>query len=355
MRFAVYVISLLLLVVISGCGKRILVTPDKKPPAEKPVENVTFAGTIPCADCRAMDLTVTLFQDKTFRLRRVLTGLRQGGSRTEYDLGRWKIVDDRLILDNGDRWPMQFRYMTETEIRMLDQRGNEIVSKLDYSLRKIRFVDIVPGPVALDGLFSKGGAAFSFRECKTGKQYPLLFQSRNTAVEQQYMELRSGSGKPLLATLKGSFVMRKPQAGAPPMEHIVVQQFGRFWPGGDCRSRRKSAVKLTGTYWNVIDITGIEDVMNTGGKSPYLLLALNSNSIKGFTGCNSLMGQYAKAPASIAFSRLATTRMACPGSSPRIEKAFLNALRNAVAWKITGTTLELYDNGSRLLMRLKAG
>ncbi len=355
MRLTVYVISLFLLVVISGCGKGILVTPDKKPSGEKPVENVTFAGTIPCADCKAMELTVTLFQDNTFRLRRVLTGLRQGGSRTEYDLGIWKRNDDRLLLDNGDRWPMQFRYVTDTEIKMLDQRGNEIVSKLDYSLRKNQFIDIVTGPVVLDGIFSKKGAAFSFRECKTGKRYPLLFQSRSSAVEQQYMELRSGSGTPLLATLKGNFVMRKPQAGAPPREHIVVQQFGRFWPGGDCKGRGKSAVNLTGTYWNVIEIAGVENVMKTGGKSPYLLLTLNSNSIKGFTGCNSLMGQYAKAPASIAFSRLTTTRMACPGTTPVIETAFLNALRNAVFWKISGKTLELYGNGSKLLMRLKAG
>ena len=350
MRNAAVFLSLMMMVVISGCGVRIT-----KPDQPLSTVNVTYAGFIPCADCRSKELTVTLFGDRTFRLKRVLIGIEGGGSRTEYDLGKWYTKGNRLVLDNGDKWPIQFRYVTEKEIRMLDQRGNKIVSSLDYSLRKTSFVDMLPGPLTMNGMFLSVGDAFTFKECKTGKSYPLVFQSRDTSVVEQYLALRSGAGKPVLATLKGRFVVRKPERGAASREHIVVQKFGRFWPGGSCANPGTPAVKLVGTYWRVISIAGSTNVKIGSRKAPNLVMSLYGNSIKGFTGCNSLMGNYEKGSATLSFTRLSTTRMACPGKSGSIEQAFLSALENTSRWKITGKTLELFDSRNRLLIRLKAG
>lgn len=350
MRHAAVFLSLLMLVVISGCGVKIT-EPDVKPS----VGNVTYSGTIPCADCRSRNLTVTLFDNKTFRLKRVSIGVQGGGNKIEYDLGKWSRKGNRLVLNNGERWPLQFRYVTENQIRMLDQRGNEIVSKLDYSLKKTPFVDILSGPMKLNGMFFYMADAFTFRECKTGKTYPLVFQSPDASVEKQYLALRPGAGKPVLATLKGRFVMQKPEPGASPREHIVVQKFKSFWPGGTCKNPGKPSVTLGGTYWRVISITGSPGVLDGARKMPNLVLSLYGNNIKGFTGCNSLMGEYTKNAATLSFSRLATTRMACPGKSGTVEQIFLTALKKTAGWKITGKTLELFDKRNRLLMRFKAG
>ena len=351
MRNAAVFLSLLILVVISGCGVKIT-EPDIEPPSPA---NITYSGTIPCADCRSRNLTVTLFDDKTFRLKRVSIGVQGGGNKIEYDLGRWSRKGSRLVLDNGEKWPLQFRYLSEKEIRMLDQRGNEIVSKLDYSLRKKPFVDILAGPMKLNGMFLYMADAFTFKECKTGKSYPLVFQSPDVSVEKQYLALRPGAGKPVLATLKGAFVMRKPEPGAAPREHIVVQKINRFWPEGTCKNPGKPSVVLGGTYWRVISIAGSPGVLDGARKTPNLVLSLYGSSVKGFTGCNSFMGEYTKGATALSFSRLVTTRMACPGKSGAIEQVFLGALRKTSGWKITGKTLELFDKRNRLLMRLKAG
>ncbi len=354
MRNAAVFLCLLMLVVISGCGVKIT-EPVTKPDIKPVSGNITYTGTIPCADCRSRNLTVTLFADKTFRLKRVSIGVQGGGNKTEYDLGRWSGKGDRLVLNNGQKWPMQFRYVSGKEIRMLDQRGNEIVSKLDYSLRKTSFVDMLSGPMTMNGMFRYMADAFTFRECKTGKSYPLVFQSPNVSVERQYLALRPGAGKPLLATLKGRFVMRKPEAGAAPREHIIVQKFKRFWPGGTCKNPGSPAVALTGTYWRVIAITGSPDLLKGNRKAPNFVMSQYGNNVKGFTGCNSLLGAYAKGATTLSFSRLGTTRMACPGKSGDVEQAFLAALKKVSGWKVTGKTLELFDSRNRLLMRLKAG
>ena len=350
MRHAAVFLCLLLLVVISGCGVKIT-EPDIKPS----VGNITYSGTIPCADCRSKQLTVTLFDSKTFRLKRVSVGVKGGEDKTEYDLGRWYRKGNRLVLDNGEKWPLQFRYVSGNEIRLLDQRGNEIVSKLDYSLKKTPFVDMLSGPMKVNGMLLYMADAFTFKECKTGKNYPLVFQSQGASVEKQYLTLRPGPGKPVLAALRGTFVMRKPETGSAPREHIVVQKFERFWPGGTCKDPGKPSITLSGTYWRVISITGVQDIVSEGRKAPNLVLSLYDNSVKGFTGCNSLMGEYTKGATTLSFSRLATTRMACPGKSNSVEQAFLAALKKASGWKITGKTLELFDSRNRLLMRLKAG
>ena len=354
MRHAAVFLSFLILIFISGCQGK-YTKPDVPPAVRKPSENITYAGSIPCADCRLQKLTVTLFKNKTFRLKRVSIGVQGGGNKIEYDLGRWYRKSGRLVLDNGKKWPLQFRYVSGKEIRMLDQRGNDIVSKLDYSLRKASFVDMLSGPLTMKGMFLYMADAYTFRECRTGKKYPLVFERPDASVERQYLSLRPGAGKPVLATLRGRFVMRRPEKGAAPREHIIVQKFKRFWPGGTCKNSGSPAVTLAGTYWRVISIAGGTAVLNKSGKVPNLVLSSYDDSIKGFTGCNSLMGSYAKGSAALSFSKLATTRMACPGKSGKTEQQFLTALKQVSGWKIPGKTLELFDKRNRLLMRLKAG
>ncbi len=349
MRHAAAAFSVILILAFTGCSGFSPVS-DTTPSGR----NTTFSGSIPCADCRSQALTVTLFRDHTFRLKRVYSGLRSGGSKTVYDLGRWSRKGSRLVLDNGERWPLQFRFVSGSEIRLLDQRGNEIVSQLDYSLRKTPFVDMLPGPMPLRGGFRYMADAYTFSECKTGKTYPLVFERPDGTVESKYLALRPAPGKPLMATLKGRFVMRRPEKGASAREHVIVRSFGRFWPGATCEGSLKPAVSLAGTYWKLLSVTGFSGSFDKGRRVPHIVLSSSGGSLKGFTGCNSLMGAYAGGKATISFSKLTTTRMACPGKSGDVECVFLDALGKTASWKITGKTLEMFDRRHRLLMRLKA-
>ncbi len=354
MRYAAAVLSFVLLFAMAGCQGK-YTKPDVPPSTGTYGKNITYAGAIPCAECRLQKLTVTLFDDGTFRLKRVLVGVQGGGNKVEYDLGRWSRKSGRLVLNNGDKWPLQFRDISGKEIRLLDQRGNDIVSKLDYSLRKTAFVDFLSGPMAMNGMFLYMADAYTFRECRTEKNYPLVFATSNSSIEKQYLALRSGPGKPLLAKLSGRFSMRRPEPGAASREHIIVQDFKRFLPRATCTKLAGPAVALHGIYWKVTSVSGSTNLLKAGSKVPNLVLSAYGNTVKGYTGCNSLMGSYKHSGSGLSFSKLSTTRMACPGSSGKIEKAFLAALRKTVGWKISGKKLELFDNQNKVLMRLKAG
>ncbi len=349
MRFFLPVFTLLLFVFVAGCSG-LAPAPDLGPGAQ----NVTYSGTIPCADCRSQQMTVTLFADRTFRLKRTYAGLRTGGSKTVYDLGRWSRKGGRLALDNGERWPVQFRYVSGDEIRLLDQRGNEIVSKLDYSLRRSPVVDMLSVPMSMRGRFIARSGVYSFTECKTGKTYPLVFERPNPAVERQYLTLRPAPGKPLMATLKGRIAVRRGRKGGGASEHVIVQSFGRFLPGVSCAEPLQPAARLSGTHWRPIAIAGFAGSPQGERKGPHIVLSARDGGVKGFTGCNSLMGLYASDRSTISFSMLSTTRMACSGVSGDVERAFLGALKKAAAWKISGRTLELFDAAHRPVMRLEA-
>ena len=66
----------------------------------------TFAGELPCADCSGQRLVLTLFEDHTFRLRRTYLGVKEGGDKDFYNLGRWARARDdglRLVLRSGTK------------------------------------------------------------------------------------------------------------------------------------------------------------------------------------------------------------------------------------------------------------
>jgi heat shock protein HslJ len=65
------------------------------------------------------------------------------------------------------------------------------------------------------------------------------------------------------------------------------------------------------------------------------------------------MGQYALDGESLHFSKMATTRMACPEPLAAQESAFLKALETTAAWKISGNQLELKNGSGAVLARFE--
>lgn len=83
------------------------------------------------------------------------------------------------------------------------------------------------------------------------------------------------------------------------------------------------------------------------GKIP--TLKIESGKVLGNAGCNNYFGELALDSASGSFSakNLASTKMACSDMST--EDNFLNMLLKATHYRISGNTLELYQNSLLLL------
>jgi len=110
--------------------------------------------------------------------------------------------------------------------------------------------------------------------------------------------------------------------------------------------------ELAGTRW-VLTQLGSQPVTPADGR-PEQFIALESTQqrVAGNAGCNRLMGSYALNGDQLAFSQMATTRMACPDMER--EAALLKALEATKSWRISGAQLDLLDAGANLVARFEA-
>jgi len=82
-----------------------------------------------------------------------------------------------------------------------------------------------------------------------------------------------------------------------------------------------------------------------GGEVPYIRLRSDTARVEGFSGCNSLFGQYERSGSDrLRFERLGSTRRACADSIPADhERRFMAALTATRRYAIRGDTLTLLD------------
>ena len=96
----------------------------------------SYAGTIPCADCPGIDVTLAFTADgsysETMRYRE-----RDANHASS---GRWTLDADgkrlRLVEDGGDGGVRWMQIVSPTEVRMLDSEGRPIESPFDYTLTR---------------------------------------------------------------------------------------------------------------------------------------------------------------------------------------------------------------------------
>ena len=105
---------------------------------------------------------------------------------------------------------------------------------------------------------------------------------------------------------------------------------------------QKDKNSITERYWKLIELNGqkIPDSENEK-KEAHIILKIKDNQVIGNGGCNSLNGTYSLSEGShIKFSRMVSTRMACPGMET--EQQLLNALESTENYFINSDTLLLH-------------
>jgi heat shock protein HslJ len=96
---------------------------------------------------------------------------------------------------------------------------------------------------------------------------------------------------------------------------------------------------LQGATWRLTRLHA--QPIDAGDKTPSLRFDAEGQ-VTGFTGCNRLFGRYRLDGARIVLGQMALTQMACLDGMTR-EQDFLQALKETLAWKISGTNLFLHD------------
>ncbi|AOP42242.2 envelope stress response activation lipoprotein NlpE [Edwardsiella piscicida] len=199
--------------------------------AEQPLVPMaqSFQGTLPCADCGGMEMSLFLDKDGSFVLKSIYRASRDGDqSFAEY--GRWQRTADRLVLIGSDGEKRYFRPVGN-DMRLLDASGNEIDSPFNYTLRAATS----PPPVTamnVKGMYRYMADAATFHDCATDNVYPV---SNTIELEQAYINARPAPGQAVYVEMKGHFAVLPSMEEGQVEKTLVPDGEARF----DARGRRR--------------------------------------------------------------------------------------------------------------------
>lgn len=124
---------------------------------------------------------------------------------------------------------------------------------------------------------------------------------------------------------------------------VEVSHNGKTYTGCGASLRQ---LTLLNDIWVLKTING-KPVQPGGPKNevPRLEIQLTEGRVMGTTGCNRLTGRVKADTRQVQFGPLATTRMACPGETGRLEGDFLEALNQSLTYRVGDGLLSLlHDN-----------
>jgi putative lipoprotein len=116
----------------------------------------------------------------------------------------------------------------------------------------------------------------------------------------------------------------------------------------------KSQARLIETYWKAIELEGKPVEVKAGTREPHMVLRSDKNAVSGFSGCNTFRGTYEVNGESLRFKSMASTLMACLPAGGDTEKNFLSAITATASQRISGETLELRDQDSKVRARFES-
>ena len=310
----------------------------------------TFTGELPCADCEAISYHLDLFTDQSFFMRMSYLG-KPGGPFD--DIGRWELSSDRtiLILRGGREAPVRLSIESNDALRMMSPTGEPIVSELNYTLRRSSVFNPIEPKLHMRGMYSYMADAGIFTECLTGRKMPVAMEADNRALEEAYMNAGHEPGEALLVTLEGQIAQRMPMEGPGPVDVLIPIKFTGIRPGETCDTSLNVA-DLQNTYWKLTFI-GNEAVFSYKNQREAHIVLHAENRLAGSDGCNRIIGSYQMDGDSIRFSKLGSTRMACPEGMEQADQ-FKAAMEVVSYYRIVGQHLELLDNDKKMLIRFEA-
>ena len=314
----------------------------------------TYTGTVPCPDCDAMDVILTLRADGLFLLKKTMKKGEHWDTSTQ--LGRWKYDPAEKVLVLGTKRgalaTLVFADDGQSILRLQDMEGRKFSDTDNYVLQKNSTVNNITDPVRMRGMFSIQEERPVFVECMSGHAFPVAREKGYRKLERAYDTTPHGRGEALLVAIEGSFDTR-PTLDDRTEEVILVHRFVRIFPDQDCQGQQSKTTLFDHT-WVPVELLGKPVELDPGQKEPFIILEKKNNRMHGFSGCNRFFGTYFLRGGIFVFNKVAATRMACRKGLD-IEDAFLEAMRRTEAYTMgDGNILELRDRNGTLLARFKA-
>ena len=310
----------------------------------------TFTGVLSCAGCEGVRHQLNLFPDHAWYLRQTWLGKRDT-PRVDL-LGRWEFDPERRairLLAETDQ-PTLFAIVDQSTLRKLDRTGQPLESRSNEDLQRASKFEVLQPHRPLRGIYVERDGVASFTECLSGQRWSVAPGSEQKLLSKAYAAMEVATGLGILTSVDGEVLA--PPAGSPagtPASLRVVEYDG-LWPAETCVMGPPPP--LEGTYWKLTRLDGKGLPASLPQQEPHVQLKA-PDEISAYGGCNNLVGQYSLKRGSITVSRIASTKMACPGRQ-KTERLLVQALKHTNRWSIDGQYLHLFDDQGRQLARFEA-
>ena len=343
------VFIVLIMIIAAGCTDEAATTEN--------MEGATYTGVIPCADCEGIAYKLSIKKDNRFRTSSVYIGK---SNRAFTERGTWKMQGDSLlILNESEETPRQFK-IKNNQLIMLDQQGKEISGSLSqmYTLtqadstatdkrweeQRKQGVDFRAAgnepSWSLDIDFDNMMTFSSLNGDSMSTPVPQMKQDTTTKARVWETEVESGSMRVEISPTGCVDDM----SGEVFNYHVNVVREDTSFSG--CGNFINPKYKLN-DFWTLKSIKSTEiNSQNSERKIPALQFNLPEEKVYGNTGCNQLNGSISLEDSSLSFTKIVTTKMACPGDT---ESRFMEALQQVEHYTIANARLLLMNKQDTLL------
>lgn len=307
-----------------------------------------YSGSLPCADCSAIETTIVLHPDGSYRIRELYVG--EDAPNVFVSVGRWGYRADSvprvtLFASAGDR---HFALSDALTLTALNRDGSPITGDAPKTLAR------VVAPTALDGVARVRGEFRYFADaallvaCDGGRQYPVAGDSAFIRLQRAFRENSLGSGASVLMEMRGRLVTRPGGEVGTQAETFVVDSFTVLAPRDACEASRVRAAMAVGD-WQLRALNG--DTLPTLDRAlqptlRFLIGELGDKTISGNAGCNRFTGPVVFRGLDLVGRPVAMTRRACVDSLANAREArYAKALSDGGWFRLDGDLLVLSRGG----------
>ncbi len=277
---------------------------------ELSAEEASWRGTLPCADCVGISMTLTLRADGTYRRSDAYLGNAAAGDTLFTSTGRWLRRDGggetlALVSDSGEDRALQA--MADGALRVLDGDGRPIDSSLPHRLEPV-LDPLHAGRLQAEVGFIYFADAASVVTCGSGMQLPVAMEGAYLALERAYSSAGYTGPDPMTVRIRGRLEERGAVDGGG-VETVVVVE------GHEPSTQPCPALELPGALagvWRLVSLEG--EALAPDGPSPTLSRDPVEGLISGDAGCNRFSGSGTLRGSQLVTGPLAVTRRFCQGA-----------------------------------------
>ena len=270
----------------------------------------------------------------------------------------FKITFNDEKIQLGHRYAVRAKVTHDSKLLYITDTLNAVFAGTnDKNMHLImKRIGKVPKSQVMEGMYKYLADAALFKDCITGKYYPVAFEGDNAALEKAYLEETNGSAAFIEVEVKARVVKRPKMEGEGEEGVLFIEEFIRLDSNADC-TKQHASVPITNNYWKLTTLYAKSVKTEANDREAHILLreGLNGTGVlKVVTGCDTLLGDY-KLDGNTVFLHLKALEKKRENCKNEVlEKNFLSALNSTAYWQIEDEKLTLFDEMDNTLATFQA-